>query len=249
MDYFETQKFVDDAGIASFQASLNAKDALDQANRALRNQLEEARMRSEAARYRTGVELAADAGFKTRAELQATADHLFALHAQMAESGEFTSAQITEAWQNAEAARRAAMGQTQRAGEDARQQLLSSTSSLLGQLGAKYKAAAIAGAIISTYQAVAKSMASLPWPANLISAAGALAAGGEQAVVHGDEAIIPRGGGHQLAGEIAAGLVGRLGGASGGGEQTIIVNLDGRQIAKSTVRHWSSVLEVQGVPT
>ena len=98
----------------------------------------------------------------------------------------------------------------------------------------RFKELAIAGALISTYQAVAKALASAPWPANLPLAAGALAAGLANVsrirsadagfrlgtprldfadfgpvsltALHEQEAVIPRGGGHLLAGEIAAAM-------------------------------------------
>ncbi len=110
---------------------------------------------------------------------------------------------------------------------------MTGSSQILNTLGTKYKAAAIAQAIIATGQAVAKSLAAAPWPANLILAAGALAAGlanvakirsspafeegtfrldfenfGQEtpARLHGLEAVIPQGGGHMLGREVASEL-------------------------------------------
>ncbi|MDP1570337.1 MAG: phage tail tape measure protein [Vicinamibacterales bacterium] len=191
----------------------------------------------------TIAQAAAEAGFKTRAELQATADQAVALHAAMQASGEFTSEAVKAAWEKAEAAKRAAGEQTKSWTDTANSMLITNTASTLAILGNKFKAASIAGAIISTYQAVAKSMASLPWPANLISAAGALAAGmanvnrirssepgfstgtpnldymnfGDERSVrlHRREAVIPEGGGHRLAREIAGALSSLMGSMSG----------------------------------
>ena len=116
--------------------------------------------------------------------------------------------------------------------------LVTGAGQLFTILGLKNKKFAIAGAIINTYQAIAKSLASAPWPWNLALAAGAAAAGWAQvshirgseaggfqrgtrnldfqsfgsrsmAELHGEEAVIPRGGGHVLAGEIAAALTTR----------------------------------------
>lgn len=114
--------------------------------------------------------------------------------------------------------------------------VVAGTLQSFGELGSKFKALAIAGAIIATYSSIAKALAFYVWPFNLVAAAGAAAAGfanvnkirssepgfqegtprldfqnfgnESRVAVHGREAIIPRGGGHQLAGEIASGLGG-----------------------------------------
>lgn len=122
------------------------------------------------------------------------------------------------------------------------EQIMSSMAGLAGGLdaafaamGSKFKGFAIAQAIISTYLAIAKAMTTLPWPANLVSAAGAAAAGfanvakirasnatsarfgtpaldfqnfgaESPATLHGNEAVIPQGSGHRLASEIARAL-------------------------------------------
>jgi hypothetical protein len=117
--------------------------------------------------------------------------------------------------------------------------VMTGTTDILGQQGAKHKSAAIAGALISTYQAIAKALAASPWPANLIPAAAAGAAGflqvskikssepgfadgtsrldyqsfgmGARAMLHGNEAVIPQGRGHILADEIARAMDARRG--------------------------------------
>jgi len=125
----------------------------------------------------TVEQLAAQSGFKTREELERTAATAIATYERMAESGKFTANQIQAAWEAAEEAKRAAAGETlqyQLSGHDA---LVSGAQQVLGVLGERHKSAAIAGALIATYASVAKSLASAPWPFNLVLAAGALAAG------------------------------------------------------------------------
>ncbi len=191
----------------------------------------------------TNVALAAAAGgFKTRAELEQTALVAEQTYQQMLASGMFTDGELQRAHEAAETAKRAATDKTKQYTLDSGQALVQGSVQLLGVLGEKNKTAAIASAIISTYQAVAKALGSAPWPANLALAAGALAAGlsnvnkirqsdpgfkvgtpgldfarfGKmtQTVLHGEEAVIPRGKGHVLAGEIAAAMPG--GDAEGG---------------------------------
>lgn len=105
-----------------------------------------------------------------------------------------------------------------------------------GVLANKYKEVAIAGAVIDAYKSIQKALASAPWPANLALAAGAAAvawqnvdrirgsAGGfakgtpgldfmnfgavSWQPLHHEEAVIPRGGGHLLASEIADSMPG-----------------------------------------
>lgn len=118
------------------------------------------------------------------------------------------------------------------------------STAALNALGVKGKKFSLSQAIINTALAVTKALTALPFPANLPAAIGAAAAGAVQIAViasqpgfqqgtpgldfqdfgpqsseilHGREAIIPQGGGHQLAGEIIAGL----GGQGGGGGITI----------------------------
>ena len=108
------------------------------------------------------------------------------------------------------------------------------TGAVLRALAEKLKKSAIGTALISAYEAMAKTLASLPFPLNIAAGAAALAAGmwvvnkikslpigfaagtpgldfasfGAATAVnlHGHEAVVPRGGGHLLAGEIAAAM-------------------------------------------
>ena len=52
------------------------------------------------------------------------------------------------------------------------------------------------------------------------------------AVLHGPEAVIPKGGGHLLAGEIAAAMSGMKGGRGGGGPGGGDIFLDGKKIGE-----------------
>lgn len=186
---------------------------------------------AEAKRVHTSIEVAAaEQGFKTRAELEASAAKAEETYQRMLASGLFTIGELERAHQEAELAKQKITGESEdfqlTSGEAVKEGMIQ----ILGQLGQHFKVAAIAGAIIATYSAVAKALAAAPWPANLPLAAGALAAGmanvakirgseagfaeGTPALdfarfgpaslqwMHGDEAVIPRGGGHQLALEI-----------------------------------------------
>lgn len=181
---------------------------------------------------KTIAERAKEQGFTTRAQLQETADTADRTYKEMLASGLFTIDELKKAHDASELAKQTASGRRRDYELSAGEAVLTGTMQILGELGRKHKAAAIAGAIISTYMAVAKSLASSPWPWNLVAAAGALAAGwanvnqiknseagfrmgtpgldfmnfgqAQQATLHGQEAVIPKGGGHQLANEIAA---------------------------------------------
>lgn len=151
-------------------------------------------------------------------------------------------------------------------------------SGALSQLASKNKAWGIATAVVNTAVAVTKALTTLPWPANLISAAGAAAAGAiqistikaqstsgfvmgtpgldfqdfgaaTQTFLHGEEAVIPKGGGNALASEIASALApiqaaqtGGNGSSGRGGDTpasagpvTIIFELDGRQVGRALI--------------
>lgn len=137
------------------------------------------------------------------------------------------------------------------------QDSLTAAAQILGQFGGKFKAAAIAAAIINTAQAVTKTWATLGFPAAIPGAAVAVAAGAAQIAkikstrsgfktgtpgmdfqdfgrvadvqLHGSEAVIPKGGGHELAKEIAAALP--QGG--GGGTVRTTIMIDGKQFMEA----------------
>jgi len=113
---------------------------------------------------------ASEAGFKTREELEASARQAVDTYQRMLASGKYTEEELGRASELAEEAKRKARGETCDA-------WMAGTQQVLGMLGERNKAAAIAGAIIATYQAIAKALASAPWPFNLALAAGAAAAG------------------------------------------------------------------------
>ena len=116
-------------------------------------------------------------GLKTKAELAKTEDDAKKKFELIKASGELTAEELTKAWAKHEEALRKDAGITQEFRLTSNEALLAGSQRILGVLGQKFKAAAIAGAIISTYQAIAKSLASAPWPFSLVLAAGAAAAG------------------------------------------------------------------------
>jgi hypothetical protein len=181
------------------------------------------------------IETAAEEqGFKTRAELEDMAATAHEMFKRMEDSGLYTTGTLQEAWEAYEEARRNTSAKTEEFTLTSNEAISQGVTQIFGLLGQKYKAAAIAGAIISTYQAVAKALASAPWPASLVLAAGAAAAGFanvakirssdagfregtpnldfmnfgdiQMRALHDEEAVIPRGGGHLLASEIASAL-------------------------------------------
>lgn len=180
---------------------------------------------------------AAAAGFKTRAELQAEADNAQRLYQEMLASGLYTYQQLEAAKKKATEAA-AALDKTETLGAMAKFELIAAAAStMLRSLFGKSKSAAIAAAIIDTAAAVAKTLANYPFPFSLVPAAAAAAAGYAQVQqiratnpdgfaqgtpnldfadfgpeslqpLHNQEAVIPRGGGHILAGEIAEAMPG-----------------------------------------
>lgn len=172
-------------------------------------------------------------GIATRAEQDATVKKLEKDFKIIEESGKATAKDLEKAWVKVEEARRQMSGETVKELMTNEAAMFQGSMQILGALGEKYKAAAIASAIISTYQAIAKALASAVWPFSLILAAGAAAAGfanvakirasssnregtpgldfqefgtSSMATLHGREAVIPQGGGHRLAEEIAGAL-------------------------------------------
>lgn len=173
-------------------------------------------------------------GEKSRAELAATADEAEERFREIEASGTESQEKLLELWEKVEEMKREAQGETEEYTLGSNEAIVTGGTQLLQQLGAKNKAAAIAAALISTYQAVAKALAAAPWPANLPMAAGALAAGmmavnnirkqkeyregtpgldfqnfGVETAgvaLHGMEAVVPQGGGHALGREVASEL-------------------------------------------
>lgn len=149
------------------------------------------------------------------------------------QSGTATAEQLTAAWQRHHDANEA-MGETNQVSAMQRYDTISSAASQsLRAIFGQNKNAAIAAAIIDTASAVIKSYTNaggFPWgliPAAMMAAAGAVQIsrirsqsyevgtpgldfanfGTESfAALHRQEAVIPRGGGHLLAGEIAAAM-------------------------------------------
>lgn len=182
-------------------------------------------------------------GLKTRDELQKTADEAVAAFEEIKAAGETSAEELAEIWEEVEKRKQAAQGGTEEFTLTSNEAIFQGSSAILNELGSKNKAAAIAQAIIQTGLAVAKSLGSAPWPANLVLAAGAFAAGmanvnkirsaeafregtprldfsdfGREttAALHGREAVVPRGGGHQLGREVASELARMRPGGDGG---------------------------------
>ena len=187
--------------------------------------------------YATVQQAAEAAGFKTRAELEMEAQKATDTYNRMLASGLYSTAQLKQAREAAGEAQAAVDGKVYMNATQLQDSLLSSASGVLRNMFGKSKAAAIAAALIDTYAAVAKAMSAYPWPWNLGPAAAALAGGmaqvrairsqnpdgfatgtpgldfasfgsGTLSVLHNQEAVIPRGSGHILAGEIAAAMPG-----------------------------------------
>lgn len=190
-------------------------------------------MTSAAQGHFSSVQQAASAaGFKTQSELQQTADRAVALYEQMLASGLYTQEQLQAAWDRAEHAKTEAQGKTGKSAMEIYQMISSAASSMLTSIFGKSKAAAIAGATIDTAAAVVSTFKNAGgWPWGVIPAAAMAAAGAKRISeiksqnagfkegtpsldfmnfgsvswqpLHNEEAVIPRGGGHLLASEIA----------------------------------------------
>lgn len=171
-------------------------------------------------------------GISTRAQLEETAKQAKKDYETIEKSGQATAKELTIAFEKYEEARRMASGETKDFTITQGAELVAKVSGQFAQLGGKFKVFAVAEAIISTYLAAAKSLAMYGWPLGLVAMAGAIAAGfatvmkiksqgfqtgtpgldfqdfgaSSMATLHGREAIIPQGGGNQLAAEIAGAL-------------------------------------------
>jgi len=133
--------------------------------------------RAAAASYAMVDFVGAASFFKTRTELQKTADEARFRYQQMLDAGKATYQELQAAhaaYKQAEADLNAKSSVSAIQGFEL---IASSASSILRSLFGKSKAAAIAAAIIDTLAAIVKTMAAYPWPWNLVPAAAAAVAG------------------------------------------------------------------------
>jgi hypothetical protein len=107
------------------------------------------------------------AGFQTRQELETTAAAAIDTYERMKQSGLFTSAELLRAWEEAEKAKQALTAQTSTFTTATVGTMLTQVSGALSAFGVKYKALALAGAIITGISAVQKAWASAPFPINV----------------------------------------------------------------------------------
>ena len=118
----------------------------------------------------TIAQRAADAGIRMQAALQETADKARELWADMVASGTSTADEIRQAWERAEEAKRAATRDTAIFTVGSTGEMLTATASALAAFGVRFKALALAGAIISGISAVQKALAAPPgFPLNAVS--------------------------------------------------------------------------------
>jgi hypothetical protein len=188
--------------------------------------------------FGTTEQAAAAAGFKTREEMQSSADQARALYNSMKGNAAFSFSEITRAKAAAKEEEMKLDDTAAKASQMLNNETVDAVVQGLQMLAGKSKAAAIAAVIISTAQAVMKTWANLGFPAAIPGAAIAIAAGAMQiakiksqghkegtpgldfksfgretvTTLHGNEAVIPQGKGHMLAGEIASALPGGSGG-------------------------------------
>ncbi len=205
--------------------------------------------------YATTIQMAKDAGFASRGELEATAAKAEETYARMLASGLYTESQLRAAKGASAQAHQELDGVESNSAMAKYQMISAAASTVLKSIFGKSKAAAYAAAVIDTAAAVVssfKNAGGYPW--GLIPAAAMLAAGiaqirqisstnanfstgtpgldyqsfgrEQQVNVHGDEAIIPRGGGHALAREIAA-----AGGSGGNAEMLARLDRVGAHLA------------------
>lgn len=171
-----------------------------------------------------------DFGITTRAESEATLKKMEADFKRIKDSGLASARDIEAAEKKLNEYRRTVTGETTSFMTGQNTELVSDALGSFAQLGGSFKIFAVAQAVISTYLSIAKSLANYPWPMSLVAAAAAGVAGwanvskikssaayatgtpgldfaefGREspALLHGSEAVIPRGGGHMLAEEIA----------------------------------------------
>ena len=183
-------------------------------------------------------------GLRTQAQFDATSARASANFAIIEASGRFTAEELTRIWTEFEESRREMAEGTAETTVAMDQIALQGSSQILGAFASKNKVAAIAKATIDTVLAMQRTFAQLGWPAGIPGMAIAAALGainvakiasqpasfrhgtpgldfrdfgpGSSTELHGEEAVIPRSGGHRLGREVASEL-----GRNGGGGITI----------------------------
>lgn len=219
--------------------------------------------------YAQTMAQASAAGFQTRGELEATAAKAEETYQRMLKSGLYTE-QTLAAARAASTDAKLKLDDTEEKGSDNKyQMIMAAASTALRSIFGKSKAAAIAAATIDTAAAVVSSFKNgggYPW--GLIPAAAMLAAGMKQIAtiksqkegfargtpgldfmgfgramptyLHGQEAVIPRGKGHILAGEVAAALPGAGGDMSAERLDRIAESLD--RLPYTMTRAWKTAM-------
>ncbi len=195
-------------------------------------------IRADAQAAHMSIQAAAnEQGFKTREQLEETARKAEQTYRRMLASGKFTIDTLENAHQASEEAKRQITGGTVAHADVSLGAMVSSATGALRDLFGQNKAVAIATAIADTAAAVVASFKNAGgWPWGLIPAAAMAAAGAKRistirstdpgfkfgtpgldfqnfgmvtpTFLHRQEAVIPRGRGHLLAGEIAAAMPG-----------------------------------------
>ena len=140
---------------------------------------EKYRLMTEAAsgHYSTEKAMAEAAGYKTRDELQQTADNAKRLYDEMKESGKYTDGQLAKAHKDYTDKVKALDGERTLTATQQFDLIANAAKGLISAVFGKGKAGAIATAIIDTAQAVVKALASAPPPLNYALAAAVGAAG------------------------------------------------------------------------
>lgn len=195
----------------------------------------------------TVEQLAARAGLKSRAELEQTAKVAEETYNRMKASGNYTYGELQKAHENFTKSKQDLdQGWAKFAGERY-QEVAGAASSILRSIFGKSKAAAIAATLIDAAVAIVKVFAQYGFPWGIPMAAAIAAQTGAQIskiksqgssgfrggtpgldfqdfgtvspeLLHGEEAVVPRGKGHVLAAEIAAALPRGGRGDSGGAQ-------------------------------
>ena len=172
-------------------------------------------------------------GLSTRSEMEETVKHLEKHFEKIKKSAELTFKEEEKAYKQLQEAKKLLTDGSTEYAMTSNQAILTGTKQMLQELGAKNKAAAYASAVIGTAEGVVQALRSSPPPGSWILAGINAALGAVQiakiasskayrtgtlgldfqdfgtstpAVLHGREAVIPAGGGHQLADEIASAL-------------------------------------------